>query len=136
MGGGGGGGAFSSFVLPPPPLNPWLCHWGGFRSHRRCSDQWLVFRGVCELKMDLKATCLVFLDVSKAYDSVWKERLWCKIRHYGVEEKFVKVCEGLYSGVETRVVMTGAKSRWFGVERGQARVFFISNCLIFIGWKW
>ena len=40
------------------------------------------------------------------------------MRHYGVEEKFVKVCEGLYSGVETRVVMNGAKSRWFGVERG------------------
>ena len=39
------------------------------------------------------------------------------MRHYGVEEKFVKVCER-YSGVETRVVMNGAKSRWFGVERG------------------
>ena len=23
---------------------------GGFRSHRRCSDQWLVLRGVYELK--------------------------------------------------------------------------------------
>ena len=48
-------------------------------------------------------------------DSVWREGLWCKMRHYGVDEK---VCEGLYSGVETRVVMNGAKSRWFGVERG------------------
>ena len=26
------------------------------------------------------------------------------------------MCEGLYSRVETRVVMNGAKSRWFGVE--------------------
>ena len=31
-----------------------------------------------------------------------------KQRHYGVE-KFVKMCEGLYSGVETRVVMNGVK---------------------------
>ena len=54
---------------------------------------------------------------SKAYDSVWREELWYKTRHYGVE-KFVKVCEGLYSGVETRVVKNRAKSRWFGVERG------------------
>ena len=56
------------------------------------------------------------LDVSKVHDSMWMEGLWCKMRHYGVEEKFVKVYEGLYSGVETRVVMNGVKSRWFGVE--------------------
>ena len=23
---------------------------GGFRSHRRCLDQWLVLKGVCELR--------------------------------------------------------------------------------------
>ncbi len=39
-----------------------------------------------------------------------REGLWCKMRH-GVEEKFVKVCKGFHSGVETRVVMNGAKSR-------------------------
>ena len=38
------------------------------------------------------------------------------MRHYGVEEKFVKVCEELRSGVEMRVVMNGAKSRWFDIE--------------------
>ena len=37
---------------------------------------------------------------------------------FGVEEKFFKVCEGLFSGVEMRVLMNRAKSRWFGVERG------------------
>ena len=41
-----------------------------------------------------------------------------RMRHYSVEEEFVKVCEGLYSGLEMRVVMNRAKSRWFGVERG------------------
>ena len=38
---------------------------GGFKSHRRCSDQWLVLRGVCELrKRDKKTSYLAFLDVS------------------------------------------------------------------------
>ena len=32
--------------------------------------------------------------------SVWREGLWCKMRHYGVEEKFVKMCKGLWSGNE------------------------------------
>ena len=65
-----------------------------------------------------KTSYLAFLNVSKAYGIVWREGLWCKMRHYGVEEKFVKVCEELRSGVETRVVMNGAKSRWFGGESG------------------
>ena len=65
---------------------------GGFRSHRICSHQWLVLRGVCELrKREKKTSYLAFLDVSKVYDRVWREGLWCKIRHYGLEEEFVKV---------------------------------------------
>ena len=59
---------------------------GGFRSHRRYSDQWLVLRCVCELrKKEKKTTHLAFLDVSKAYDRVWREGLWYKMWHYGVE---------------------------------------------------
>ena len=91
-------------------------------------DQWLVLRGVRELKKrEKKTSYLSFLDVSKVYDSLWREGLWCKMGHYGVEEKFVKVCEGLYSGVETRVVMNRAKSKRFGVERGQARRFGVER---------
>ena len=37
---------------------------------------------MCELRIREKETsCLAFLDVSKAYDSVWREGLWCKLRH-------------------------------------------------------
>ena len=63
-----------------------------------------MLRGVCELlrKREEKTSYLT-LDVSKAYDIVWREGLWCKMRHYGVEEKFVAVCEGLNRGVETRI---------------------------------
>ena len=38
------------------------------------------------------------------------------MRQYGIEEKFVWVCVGLYSWVETRVVLNGGKSKWFAVE--------------------
>ena len=36
---------------------------------------------------------------------MWRKGLWYKMRHHGVEEKFVKVCKEMYGGVETRVVM-------------------------------
>ena len=56
------------------------------------------------------------------------------MRYYGVDEKFVKVCEGLYSGVETRDVMNGMKSRWFGVL-GMASLC-VHFYLIFIRLEW
>ena len=60
---------------------------GVFRSHRRCSDQWLVLRGVCELRKvekEISLGLLGFLDVSKAYDSVSRGGLRCKMLHYRV----------------------------------------------------
>ena len=45
-----------------------------------------------------------------------------------MEEKFVRMCEGLYYGVETRVAMNATKSRWFDVARGLGKG---DRCLYF-----
>ena len=63
----------------------------------------------------------------KAYDS-GREGLWHKMRQYGVE-KFVRVCQELYSVVKTRMVLNGGKSRWFAVERELRRGFPLSPLL-------
>ena len=89
---------------------------GGFRAKRRCADQIMILRGACELrKRKKKSTWLGFMDVSKAYDTVWREGLWRKMREYGVEESFVSLCEGLYEGVQASVQVDGQQSRWFRV---------------------
>ena len=101
----------------------------------------VVLKCVCELrKREKKTSYLAFLarllTVYGGRDcveggSVRREGVWCKMRHYGVEEKFVKVCEGLYRGVETSVVMNGVKSfvlRWvLGKD-----ALYLHFCLIFI----
>ena len=93
---------------------------GGFRSERRCADQILILRGGVggggggggELRRkEKKGTYMAFLDVSKAYDTVWHEGLWRKMQQYGVEEKFVRICKGLYKGTEASVVLEGRQSR-------------------------
>ena len=61
---------------------------------------------------------MAFLDVSKAYDTVCRDGLWRKMQQYGVEEKFVHICRGLYKGIEASVVLEGEQSRWFPVETG------------------
>ena len=48
-------------------------------------------------KREKKNSYLAFLGLEGG-----REELWHKMRQYEVEEKFVKVCEGLYSEVEMR----------------------------------
>ena len=89
---------------------------GGFRKGRGCADQIFVLRSVAELrkKQGLK-TVIAFLDVKKAYDTVWREGLWKKMRGYGIAEQLVKWCKLFYKRVEGAVVtgrgMTSG-SRW------------------------
>ena len=40
------------------------------------------------------------------------------MQQYGVEEKFVHICKGLYKGTEASVVLEGRQSRWFPVKAG------------------
>ena len=40
-----------------------------------------MLRGVCEVReREKKNSYVAFLDISKAYDSVWREDLWQKMR--------------------------------------------------------
>ena len=51
-------------------------------------------RGVREVRKrekKKKNSYLAFLDISKAYDSMWREGLRHKMRQYRVEVKFVRV---------------------------------------------
>src|SRR6202043_3787806 len=46
---------------------------GGFRPDRRCSDQmFLLHEIITERREQGKATYCAFIDVRKAYDSVWR----------------------------------------------------------------
>ena len=86
---------------------------GVFRTKQRCADQIMILRGVCELrKRRKKGTWLGFMDVSKAYDTVWREGLWRKMQSYGVEKPFIRLCEGLYKDVQASVLA----SRWAAIK--------------------
>ena len=67
---------------------------GWIQARERMSDHVLVLRNVCNImKSQGRQTFLAFLDVSKTYDTVWRDRLWMKISEYGFQEGFVNVCK-------------------------------------------
>ena len=53
---------------------------------------------------------MVFVDFSKAFDTVGRTGLWQLLKKYGCSEKFTTMIEALYTGMMANVSV-GGKSR-------------------------
>ena len=51
---------------------------GGFRRKRGCQDQIFILNSVLNRRKKEKTYC-AFIDLRKAYDSVWREGLWKRL---------------------------------------------------------
>ena len=82
---------------------------GGFRKERQTVDQLFVVNGVTQLRRsEGKNNWLAFLDLRKAFPSVWREGLWRKMEDYGIGGKFLRVCQNMYSNTRARVKLGGS----------------------------
>ena len=62
-------------------------------------------------------TFVCFVDLRKAFDSVNRDLLWHKLRHfYGIEGKFLAILQGMYEEVLSCVRVNRELSDWFTVE--------------------
>ena len=72
---------------------------------------------------------MAFLDFKKAFPSVWREGLWGKMRGYGIEGKFLRLCERLYSDVGARVRVGKVFSERFMIKEGLRQGCILSPTL-------
>jgi len=87
-------------------------HQHGFRSGRSCETQLMIgiindFVGILN---DLGQIDAIFLDMSKAFDTVPLQRLCCKLSHYGISGYTLKWIESLLTGRFQQVVVNGEYS--------------------------
>ena len=61
---------------------------------------------------------MVFVEFSKAFDTVGRTRLWQLLRKYGCPEKFTTMVEALHTGMMASVSVGGVVSESFGVTNG------------------
>ena len=61
---------------------------------------------------------VAFLDVKKAYDTVWHEGLWGKVREAGVGREFIEMMREWYKGMVAAVVTPWGHSEKIGIRRG------------------
>ena len=97
---------------------------GGFRAKRSATDQAYTLYTLCKLKArrERRRSYLCFVDLTQAYDNVWRDGLWWKMRHeFGVTGLLLRVIRQLYESVplESRYVLNGEwHTPWVRMERG------------------
>ena len=66
-------------------------------------------------------TYAFFLDVRKAYDTVWRYGLWAKLWDMGVKGRMWRVIKNMYEASRSAILLEGEKSAAFRVEQGVAQ---------------
>ena len=61
-------------------------------------------------------TKYVFLDISKAFDRVWHERLLFKLQQYGISGELITLIKDFLSCRKQRIVLNGQHSSWADVK--------------------
>ena len=95
----------------------------GFRRGRGCPEVVLALRELCELRrLDLQPTWLCFIDVTKAYDTVWREALFVKLFDMVGKSRLWSLLVDWYERDRSRIAVAGRTSPWWsnsaGVKQG------------------
>ena len=89
----------------------------GFRKGRGCMVQGYSLSQVVLKRLEMqKMTYLCFVDLRKAYDSVWGEGLFRKLEEGGTPNKLVRLIRMWYGNGKVRV--NDAESDWFETKVG------------------
>ena len=105
----------------------------GFRVNRSTVDQIYALREVIQgrRKTRLDSYCC-FLDIKKAYDTVFREGLWRRLREVGVEGRMWRVLKNVYVKVESSVVVNEERTEWFELYTGVRQGCILSPTLFAI----
>ena len=92
---------------------------GAFRKSRRLEDNLFTLHGLCSTrKSEGKHTYLAFLDMSKAFDRVWRDGLFYLLWKFGVKGKIWRLICEMYKHVTNKVIFGGFQSDWYEQEYG------------------
>ena len=93
----------------------------GYRPGRGCIDHVWTFHAVTSGRMRAGlGTYALFVDVVKAFPSVWRDGLWYKLWEMGIRGKMFRVLVHLYDSLSRCALHNGESSEYFSSDLGLA----------------
>ena len=92
---------------------------GGFREGRGTLDQIFILNEIVTSRTEAsKPTFTTFIDVAKAYDTVWRPGLWRKLQLAGLDPQVLDMLRSMFRSVVRRVMIGANTSVEFEVPHG------------------
>ncbi|MEW8152430.1 MAG: reverse transcriptase family protein [Candidatus Thiodiazotropha endolucinida] len=96
----------------------------GFRKQYSTTDHIFTLHCIIDLlRFQKRKIYCTFIDFSKAFDSVWRIRLWRKLLNAKINGKFFNVIHNLYLNIKSCISLNNEKSAFFdshcGVRQGE-----------------
>jgi ribonuclease HI/endonuclease/exonuclease/phosphatase family metal-dependent hydrolase len=91
----------------------------GFRPDRSCIDNIYTIVELVQTRTRLKKqTILCFIDLTKAYDIVFRDGLWQRLLDVGIDGDIWLLLKNMYSNTQSQVVVNDERSPRFEIESG------------------
>jgi hypothetical protein len=106
----------------------------GFRKARSTTDNIFVFQCLIQKYLSKKGgRCYsLYIDFSKAFDSVPHNLLWFKLLNIGIHGNIIKVLQSMYSKLESAIVSREGTSEFFRMLNGTRQGCLVSPPLFII----
>lgn len=103
--------AYQSGVIPESQC--------GFRAARGTMDMAFAVRQIQEkCREQHRDLYMIFIDLTKAFDSVSRHGLWLVLKKIGCPEKFVRVVQSLHDGMHGQIIDGAEMSTIFDITNG------------------
>ena len=91
----------------------------GFRAGHRGGENIIILETVMNiLKEQTKPHYIALLDITKAYDRVWREGLWFKLEKYGFTNKIINIIKKSYESTKAVVHYQNVKTDPIEIDLG------------------
>ena len=90
-----------------------------FRGGRRGTDSLFILTQIMEIKkLNKEKVYVLFIDLRKAFDRVWRKGLWKKLLLLKFGQKTVNLLINMYSGIRKKLEVNSSLSAYFNSEIG------------------
>ena len=78
----------------------------------------------------------MFVDFTKAFDSLDNDVLWQLMRHYGIPEKLIVIIRNIYTGMQSKVIHEGQLTEAFDIMTRVRQDCLLSSLLFLLAVDW